>query len=53
MIEVAVVAMWVVGLILVSIMSFEKTKNTTLNVVSVILILIITTINIIALGQAK
>lgn len=51
MIEVAVVAMWIVGLILVSIMSFEKTKNTTLNVVSVILILIITTIIVVSLGH--
>ncbi len=51
MIEVAVVAMWMVGLILVSIMSFEKTKNTTLNVVSVILILIITTIIVVSLGH--
>ncbi len=51
MIEVAIVAMWVVGLILVSIMSFEKTKNTTLNVVSVILILIITTIIVVSLGH--
>lgn len=51
MIEVAVVAMWVVGLILVSIMSFEKTKNTTFNVVSVILILIITTIIVVSLGH--
>lgn len=51
MIEVAVVAMWVVGLIFVSIMSFEKTKNTTLNVVSVILILIITTIIVVSLGH--
>lgn len=51
MIEVAVVAMWMAGLILVSIMSFEKTKNTTLNVVSVILILIITTIIVVSLGH--
>lgn len=51
MIEVTVVAMWVVGLILVSIMSFEKTKNTTLNVASVILILIITTIIVVSLGH--
>lgn len=51
MIELAVVAMWMVGLILVSIMSFEKTKNTTLNVVSVILILIITTIIVVSLGH--
>lgn len=51
MIELAVVAMWVVGLILVSIMSFEKTKNTTLNVVSVILILILTTIIVVSLGH--
>lgn len=51
MIELAVVGMWVVGLILVSIMSFEKTKNTTLNVVSVILILIITTIIVVSLGH--
>lgn len=51
MIELAVVDMWVVGLILVSIMSFEKTKNTTLNVVSVILILIITTIIVVSLGH--
>lgn len=51
MIELAVVAMWIVGLILVSIMSFEKTKNTTLNVVSVILILIITTIIVVSLGH--
>lgn len=51
MIELAVVAMWVVGLTLVSIMSFEKTKNTTLNVVSVILILIITTIIVVSLGH--
>lgn len=51
MIELAVVAMWIVGLILVSIMSFEKTKNTTLNVVSVILILILTTIIVVSLGH--
>lgn len=52
MIELAVVDMWVVGLILVAIMSFEKTKNTTLNVVSVILILIITTIIVASLGYS-
>lgn len=51
MIELAVVGMWVVGLILVTLMSYEKTKNTTLNVVSVILILIITTINVVSLGH--
>lgn len=51
MIELALVAMWVFGLIIVTLMSYEKTKNTTLNVVSVILILIITTINVVSLGH--
>lgn len=52
MIELAVVAMWVFGLIIVTLMSYEKTKNTTLNVVSVILILIITTIIVASLGHS-
>lgn len=52
MIELAVVAMWVFGLIIVTLMCYEKTKNTTLNVVSVILILIITTIIVASLGHS-
>lgn len=52
MIELAVVEMWVFGLIIVTFMSYEKTKNTTLNVVSVILILIITTIIVASLGHS-
>lgn len=52
MIELAVVAMWVVGLIIITLMSYEKTKNTTLNVVSVILILVITTIIVASLGHS-
>lgn len=52
MIELAVVAMWVVGLIIITLMSYEKTKNTTLNVVSVILILIITTIIVASLSHS-
>lgn len=51
MIEIAVVAMWVFGLIIVTLMNYEKTKNTTLNVVSIILILIITTIIVVSLGH--
>ena len=52
MIELAVVAMWVVGLIIIALMSYEKTKNTTLNIVSVILILIITTIIVASLSHS-
>lgn len=52
MIELAVVAMWIFGLIIVSLMGYEKTKNTTLNVVSVILILIITTIIVASLSHS-
>nr|DAV22950.1 MAG TPA: hypothetical protein [Caudoviricetes sp.] len=52
MIELAVVAMWVIGLISVVAMYHEKTKNTTLNVVSVILILVITTIIVASLGHS-
>lgn len=52
MIELALVAMWAIGIYFVIKMLKEKTKNTTLNVVSVILILIITTINVVSLGHS-
>lgn len=51
MIELALVIMWVIGLVIIVFMNYEKTKNTTLNVVSVILILIITTIIVVSLGH--